>query len=335
MEDIMQTLKEFKSELETAIQEAETIFVTPHIGADFDAIASSIGIYLIAKKLNKPCYIIMDEEPHEIEPGVKRIIDECRDKISFISLNKYTQLRGTNDLLVTVDVNKTYMVCCKEYLSDFANTVILDHHEEDSNTISTGLKYIRPEVSSTCEMLVDLLCQFGIRYDKNIANYLLAGIYLDTNKLKKNTTCGTIKAVGKLMEKGASISYVNDFFKEDFVSDRKVQALVSRANFINFTIAIAIAEDIESYSKEELAKAADYLLKFQADASFALGHTDENEISISARSEGKVDVGAVMKILGGGGHIYSAGGKLENETLEEAGKHLQKILLPNHYIVEG
>lgn len=330
----MQTLKEFKPELEAVMEMAETVFITPHIGADFDAIASSIGIYLIAKKLNKPCHIIMDEEPHQIESGVKRIIDECKDRISFISLKKYAQLKGNTDVLVVVDTNKTYLVSCKEYLSDFAKIVIFDHHEEDSNTIPTDLKYIHPEVSSTCEMLVDLLCQFGIRYDKNIANYLLSGIYLDTNKLKKNTTCNTIKAVGKLMEKGASIADVNDFFKEDFFSDRKVQALVSRANFITLTIAIAIAEDMENYSKEELAKAADYLLKFQADASFALGHISENEISISARSEGKIDVGDIMKLLNGGGHIYSAGGKVENESLEEVGKKLQKVLLPSYYITE-
>lgn len=327
----MQTIKEFKSELETIIQEASTIFITPHVGVDFDAIASAIGIYLIAKKLDKPCYVIIDEEPHKMEVGVKSIMDECKDKVNFITLNKYQQLKGTNDVLIAVDTNKSYLVCCKEYLSDFAHIVLFDHHEEDSNTISSSLKYIQPEISSTCEMLVDLLSLFGVRYDKSIANYLLAGIYLDTNKLKKNTTCNTIKTVGKLMEKGASITDVNDFFKEDFVSDRRVQALVSRVNFINFTIAVAIAEDVENYTKEELAKAADYLLKFQADASFALGHTSETEVSISARSEGKIDVSMIMSFLNGGGHIYSAGGKIENQTLEEVGESLRKIILPTYY----
>ena len=326
--------KRLKSVLEERISNCDQVFIVPHLGIDFDAIASSIALTLIANKYKRPNYIILDEELIKIEPGVKLVIKDYNNKSKFITTNKAMQLKTGNDLLIATDVNKKYLVGIKDHLDDFRDPVIIDHHEPDKNTIQTKDEYtfISLEESSVSEILTELLSSFNIKIEPNVANYLLTGIYLDTDKLRKNLKPTTTRIITKLLERGATIETVNKYFEEDFNSDRKIQALINKTRFLTYTIAMAIENGDVEYTKEELAKVADYLQRFNVDVSLAAGHIDENIISVSARSNGSFDIGKVMGEIGGGGDIYKAATKIENESIEEVDRKLVRTLTPKHYI---
>ena len=68
----MQSIKELKFVLESEVARVNQVFIAPHKNADFDALSSAIGISLIVKILNKPVYVILEEDPAKIEPGVKK-----------------------------------------------------------------------------------------------------------------------------------------------------------------------------------------------------------------------------------------------------------------------
>ena len=326
----METIKDLKNTLEEKIINANSVTIVPHLGVDFDAIGSSIGISLIAKKLKKESSIIVDDPHYKIDPGVQIIINEAKNKeYNIINREKYLQQKNENDLVVLTDVNKSYLIALKEELNN-KDIIIIDHHAPDKNTVKTDNKYIDTNVSSICELITKLLSMFKIKYDEDIANYLLAGIYLDTNKLVKNVNPETKMAVAKLLEYHANMNKVTELFAEDFISDRKIQELISNANFFTYTVATVMA-DSGLYTKEELAKASDYLLKYKVDAAFAIGYIEENLISISARSKGKINVGEIMQELNGGGNQYSAATKITDNTVEETEKQLKKILTPSFY----
>lgn len=325
----MKSLMSFRNKLEEKIEECEQVFIVPHKGVDLDAIASSIAMSYIVRKLGKRVYIILDEDPMKIEPGVKMIIDEAISNISLITLDKYVKLCSDNDLLITCDVNKNYLVCCQNELSKFKDIVVIDHHNQDENTIDTNTKLILPEYSSASEIMFELLRLFKIKPDSFLASYLLAGIYLDTNRFTKNASCNTMNTVALLSKCGADICKVNKYFEEDFYSDRRVQDLVSKSEFYSYTIALCAGDNKTRYLKEELAKAADYLLRYRnVDASFAVGYTDDDVISISARSKGNINVGQIMQELKGGGHASSGAARLEGIDMEETVKTLKKIYKP-------
>lgn len=326
--------KKLKSVLEERINCSSQVFIVPHLGIDFDAIASSIALTLIANKYKKPNYIILDEELMKIEPGVKLLIADYNNKSKFVTTSKAMQLKGDNDLLIAADVNKKYLVGVKDHIDEFNDVMIIDHHETDKNTIQTPQEqtFIGLEESSVSEIVTELLGMFNIKIEPNIANYLLTGIYLDTDKLRKNLKPTTTRIITKLLERGATIETVNKYFEEDFNSDRKIQALINKTRFLTYTIAMAIENEEIEYTKEELAKVADYLQRFNVDVSLAAGHLNENLISVSARSNGNFDVGQVMGELGGGGDIYKAATKIENEPIEEVDKKLVRTLVPKYYI---
>lgn len=329
----MEQIKNLKVNLESKILGSNNnVVIVPHIGIDFDAIGSAIGLSLIVKKLKKVPIIVIDDPIYKIDYGVQLIIDEAKNNFQILNREKYLQHQTPKDLFVLTDVNKEYLVCLKDILNNPDKIFIIDHHNEDEKTVKSNYKYINCNVSSASEVVTKLLGLYKIKPSPEIAKYLLAGIYLDTNKLTKNITSQTMKAVTFLLECGANMSSVTDLFSEDFNSDRRVQELVSKAKIITYSFAVILAEENAEYTKEELAKAADYLLKYRVDAAFAVGNIGDNTISVSARAKEKINVGEIMKELDGGGNQYSAATKLKNTTIDEVNKKLMKVIKPNYSV---
>ena len=329
----MENIKNLKANLESKILSSSNVVIVPHNGIDFDAIGSAIGLASIVKKLKKVPIIVVDDPYSKMDYGVSLVIEEAKNEYSIVNKDKYLQNADPDDLFILTDVNKSYLVSVNESLTNPDNIVIIDHHNEDDKTVNSNLKCIDPSISSASEIVTHLLNLFKCKCSPEVANYLLTGIYLDTNKLTKNVTPETMKTVAKLLEYGANINKVTDLLSEDFLSDRRVQELVSKAKITTYSIAMILAEEEDEYTKEELAKAADYLLKYRVDAAFSVGRIDEETISVSARSKEKINVGMVMQQLEGGGNQYSAATKLKDTTIEETGKKLIKLLQPNHYVM--
>ena len=96
---------------------------------------------------------------------------------------------------------------------------------------------------------------------------------------------------------------------------------------IDSKYAIALADNNSVYKREELAKIADTLLNFNGIlASFVIGNREDGGVGISARSEGKVNVGSITEQLGGGGDTYNAATVLKEITIDQAKGELIKIL---------
>ena len=325
-------IKKLKDVMKDKILDSDNVIIVPHNNADFDAVASAMGIALIAKELEKQACIVITDPLYILDVGVKSIIDESKNEFNIINKDKYKSILYDDDLFVAVDVNKRHLIGIAELMNNEDNIIIIDHHNMGDDTINAKYKYIAPNYSSASEIVVNLLEEYGIKITSKMANYLYAGIYLDTSKLTKNCTANTMRTVAKLLEYGASINKVNSYFKEDFYSDRKVQGLVNNVQMINCMLALIVAsEDIE-YTREEIAKAADYALKYGADATFAMGKIEDDVVSISGRSSETVDIGMIMEELGGGGNQYSGAAKLKNVSVEEASKKLKKVLKPSYYI---
>lgn len=330
----MENIKNLKINLESKILASKNVVILPHLGIDFDAFASAVGLSLVVSKLQKVSTIVIDDPTYKLEHSVKKVMDSAKKNFNIVSKEKYLKIADKDDLFILTDVNKSNLICLGEELKNINpdNIIVVDHHDEGPTTVDANFKYISTEASSASEIIFKLLNMFKVKCCPEIANYLLAGMYLDTNRLTKHVTPDTFKIVAKLMENGADNSIIDGWFEEDFESDKRVLDLVSKTNLYKFSFAVVLAEEECEYTKEELAKVADYLLKYGVDASFAVGKIDESTISISARSKEKVNVGEVMKELKGGGNCYSAATKITDMTIEEAGNTLVKLIKPKYFV---
>ena len=326
-------INDLKVYMSDKIAKSNKVILIPHKNPDFDAIGSAAGLTLIAKKFKKQSRIIINDNLFMVDPGVKIIVDELnKEEELVIDRNKYIKEKNEKDLFLLTDVNKKSLISVNDLLENVDNNVIIDHHNEDENTVKAAYKYINTKMSSASEIVTKLISMYKIKIPSSIANYLLAGIYLDTNKLTKNTSSDTFKTVSKLIDSGASINRVSDFFTEDFTSDRRVQNLVNRLDINHYTVGTIIADENEIVEAVELAKAADYSLRYGLDAVFAVGKISDDIISISARSKGMFNVGAIMSELQGGGNEHSGATKIKNESIENVGIKLKQLLKNPYYI---
>lgn len=331
---LLEDLKDLKVTLEKKIKNCSNVFIVGHNGPDFDSLGAAVGLCAISRNFYKKSYIVIDDEQSKLEPGVKKIIDAEHSHYRFITRSEFQQLVDDKSLLIVVDTNKQDMISVGEDLDKVSDVVVIDHHTGNEKTINTPNLYVEMDTSSTCEIIFKLITAYKAKIKQSEANYILAGISLDTKRFKKNTTSRTLDIAKKLIERGASVDYVNNLFLEEFESYCKISNLI-----VNGTIIKKISESLLTpiqisftlnrnapktvYLKEDLAKAADKMLKFNGiDASFALGYLDDGTVHISARSNKRVNVGAIMSELSGGGNAQNAGSRVVSDDIFEVERQL-------------
>lgn len=323
-------LIERKKEFKKKITKAKTVFIMAHKDLDLDALGSSIGLYFILEKLNKNCYLIINDNNHE--SGVNKVLQElegCLNIIKSTEIEKNLYIREKKNLLIILDTNKKELVGAADALDyfDFNNIIILDHHDLGETSIETGLRIIDNEISSTCEMITNLIESYKIELDPYYATLLLSGIVLDTNNFTLKTTKETYYAAYYLSSMGASTKKVQYLLKQDLKEYIERQQLITNVDIINDRIAIAKGSPYTTYRREDLAKIADTLLFFNdIEASFVIAKSTSKTIAISARSMGNFNIANILTPLGGGGSNLSGAARLTDTTISKVETKLKQIL---------
>ena len=317
-----------RKELNKAIRNAKTIFLMAHKDLDLDALGSSIGMYMILKQEKKDCYIIIDDITHEL--GVEKVLRELEGCIKIIkseNIEKYMQPKNSKNLLIILDTNKPDLVQNKEMLKAFENKVIIDHHDIGKSSIKDGLMINDTEVSSTCEMITELIEFYDVEIESYYATVLLAGIVLDTNNFTLKTNPETYYAAYYLASLGASAKKVQYLLKQDIEEYTERQKLLAGIETINGRIAITKATQYTIYRREDLAKVADTLLFFNnIEASFVIGKIGKDTVGISARSLGNYEISKILEKIGGGGSNYNGAAKFENMPISKVEQLLKKTI---------
>lgn len=317
-----------RRKLNKSIKKSKTIFIMAHKNLDLDALGSSIGMYMILKGKKKKCYLIIDEKNHE--PGVEKVLRElegCVDIIRTEELEKHLYPRQSKNLLMILDTNKTELVQSTEALKKIENKIIIDHHDLGKSTIKNAEIIHDTEVSSTCEMITELIEYYDVEIESYYATVILAGIVLDTNNFTLKTTSETYYSAYYLSSLGASAKKVQYLLKQDVIEYTERQKLLAGIETINGKIAFTKASPYTTYRREDLAKVADTLLFFNnIEASFVIGKLGKETIGLSARSLGNFDISKILEKLGGGGDSYNGAAKFEKTTISKVEQQLKKLI---------
>ncbi len=312
----MKREKEYKK-LKKLIKKSKTIFFMNHKNLDLDAIGSSIGMYSIAEELKKECFIVVDDEEHE--KGVGKVLKEIEGVYNVISskdLPIYLNKKGKKNLLIILDTNKEEMLQNKNVLEYFEKIIIIDHHKLGKSTVEASL-IIDEEISSTCEMVLEIANYYEKKFKPYVCTLLLAGIVLDTNNFTLKTDSNTFYSAYELTAYGASVKKVQYLLKQDIEEYNERQKLISNVD-VKKGIAIAKASPYVIYRRDELARAADELLYFSdIDVSFVIGKIEKNVVAISARSLGNKDISEIMTRIKGGGDATSGAAIIKNKKISE------------------
>lgn len=308
--------------LNEIITSKDKVIVMGHRLADVDSFGAAVGIYRIAKALDRKAHIVLNDVTTSMRPLVDMFLDNPEYEADMIlTSTQAIEMVGSNTALVIVDVNKPSITECPELIRFCKSIVVLDHHRQGTEIVENAtLSYVEPYASSTCEMVSEILQYIdeGIKLRNEEADCLYSGIMIDTNNFMTKTGVRTFEAAAYLRRNGADVTRVRKLFREDANEYKAKADAVSQAEIYrnDYAISVCPGEDIQSPTIVG-AQAANELLNIKGiKASFVLTEY-QNKIYVSARSIDEVNVQVIMERLGGGGHMNIAGAQMENTSAPE------------------
>ncbi len=310
------------NELISHITNASNVLIMAHKYADFDAFGSSVGLARLCMFCGVPVNIVSDLDDSNL--------DRCRGWLSgekeyvgmFVDPDFAMDMINSETLLIVTDVNNRNQFESAALFDHCPTTVIIDHHRKTAEYETEPLiTYIEPSASAASELVTEMLEQVlpGEELLPREADMLMAGILLDTNQFAKNTGTRTFSAALYLKGRGTDVGEVQELFKTQLSDFQRELKFHSNVEIYRGIAAIATThEDCTIRDKVPAAKAADKLLSVEGvKASFAIVPIG-NEVHISARSSGTINVQLLLEGLQGGGHYDSAGTRIDGADTEEA-----------------
>lgn len=297
------------------IKNSSNVIITAHKDIDLDALGSILGMYYIVSNAKKNTYILIEDE--KSEPEVRRALSKVSrlDKIKPVKYFEIINEINDNTLLIIMDTNSSSRLQNIELLN-IKNKILLDHHIEDGESINNlSYKYIDSNQSSSTEIVMKIINELNIYIPTYVATIMLAGIYIDTNGFRIKTNENTHECAANLYKFEANIKELHYLLKQNFARYERRQKLILKAEFYD-TIAITTGGKY-LYDNAELAKSSDTLLTFNGvELAFSIARINKDNIGISARSLGNVDVQKIMSHFNGGGHRTEAATSIPGNDVE-------------------
>lgn len=309
---------------------ASSILVMGHRNGDLDSLGSGMGICAIARAMGKKCHIVMNE----IGVGIQRIAAQMEtDEYYQTAFRKEKDaLREMDEktLVIVVDTHRISMVEAPSVLEAAKKIVLFDHHRKSTQDFieQAVLLYHEPYASSTSELITEMIQHIGkkIKLRPIEADALLAGITVDTKNFAVKTGAITFESAGFLRRNGADSIRVRMLFQNDMASYKAKATAVRDAELYLGSMALSACPAGAENSTLTAAQAADDLMNVSGvKASFVCCQVGE-EIYISARSFGEVNVQRIMEKLGGGGHFTVSGAQLTGCSAEEAKEKVRSAI---------
>jgi phosphoesterase RecJ-like protein len=296
------------------LRDATKLIVVTHENPDGDALGSLIAMQEILTREGRDCLLFIDASefplPQEYRffelPG---LVSEPPDDLE-------------ERTIVFLDCGNLERNPAQAFrrAGGALHIVNIDHHHD--NTQFGTVNYVVPEASCTAEIVWDLMYGLGIEPSLNIAEALYVGLITDTGRfMYENTGPRAHEMAADLIEAGVDVHEIYRRVYEGVPYGKlallaRGLAKVHRYDGGQLTVTELDAQDFadsgaeESYSEGVI----DHLRAVEGTAVAALirermGDNDgERARKVSLRaSDERVDVSAIARVQGGGGHRQAAG----------------------------
>lgn len=299
--------KTFK-QIKKQIKIYNNIFIARHIGADPDALGSTIALRdLIKEKYpNKSVYAIGN-------PANRFKFMGNLDKVENIP---------KNSLLIVLDTPDSKRIDGID-INEFDFIIKIDHHpfvEKYAN-----IEYIDDTASSTCQIILEFIYTCHYKLNKSIAEKIYLGIASDTNRfLYEYTTVKTFELVTKMLKEtkiNFTSLYESLYCKP--LNEVKLQGYIYQnmtvtengVAYIKITDALIKEFGIDSASAGNMINNLNYVNEILVWI-FLSEDVKSNVIRANIRSRGPV-INEVASRYGGGGHKFASGARLADWDLAD------------------
>jgi phosphoesterase RecJ-like protein len=311
------------AEIARALREHKKFAVLSHVRPDGDALGSTIALALSLKELGK-----------EVKAWNE---DGMLEKYNFLAEAELltTPPSSAEDFDVGIALDTAVQNRLGTALPAVRNAKLwinIDHHP--SNPRYGDLVYIDPSAPATGQILYEFLKNQKFPITPAIAENLYAAISTDTGSFQyPNTTARTFQIAAELVECGVDVGRVSQLLYENFPR-RRIELLRDLLGTMRFgcdgklawfslsqraAVALAVLPEDNEGLIDHLRAIHGVVV-----AIFFEELTD-GKVRVSMRSKDEaVDVCAICKEFGGGGHVLAAGARVPGALSEVEKKIVEK-----------
>jgi bifunctional oligoribonuclease and PAP phosphatase NrnA len=291
------------------IRDGRRFLLTTHEGPDGDALGSLLGMHNLLGQLGKDSvmFLAAKEFPLPIEYRFLPLEEVFHEPPADMADRTVVFLDCGNLDRMPVD-----------FLSNDGTHVInIDHHHD--NTRFGDFNLVDTSASSTAEIVYGLALQLGVEVTPAMASALYVGLITDTGKfMYENTDARTHRIAAELIEAGVDVGdtyrrlYESVPLEKLHLVARALEAIERPCDGLTIT-SITEADYRATGAGEEMTEGIiDFLRSLEGTKVAAvirdLGSRGQAVRKVSLRSStGGVDVSAIAREQGGGGHVLAAG----------------------------
>jgi phosphoesterase RecJ-like protein len=309
-----------------AIRSHDRFLLVTHENPDGDALGSILALKLALDQLGKDSVMYLyGDAPLPAEYSFmplaelrRRLPDDWRERV-----------------LIAVDcANESRIGPEPEPLEGAPLALDIDHHHD--NTRFGQINLILSKASSTGEVLRDVFAELGVELTPEIAEALYIAVVTDTGRFQySNTTAKSLRLAAELVEAGADVHRIFRRVYEtvQFAKLKLLARALERAQIYDggrLVVSYLLRSDFtdigaaEAYSEGII----DYLRAVEgADMAALIREPRDGPRRISLRaSTDELDVSAIARKSGGGGHRQAAGFSSE-DSVEEITEFIQREFL--------
>ncbi|THB72954.1 MAG: CBS domain-containing protein [Desulfobulbaceae bacterium] len=277
--------------------------ITTHKNTDFDGLAS-----VIAGTLLFPGSVGVI--PKSVNANVAKFLSTHKTAFNIV-LPKEVNLDEV-DTLTVVDTDQWRRIDRLNSLQGRQELKIniWDHHQNGGDIKADFI--CQEPVGATVTLLIREMKKKGMELNPLISTILLIGLYEDTGHLSfPATRPEDAMAAAFLLENGADLNVAATFLNPPYEEIQKdvlftMMQDTEKVNHNNYTVGINILR-LEKKVPMLAAVVTMYRKIINADAVFVILVNDEASSTVIARSGvDRIDVGALLRQLGGGGHPAAA-----------------------------
>lgn len=286
------------------LRRREAFVMVSHVKPDGDTLGAGLALGLALKKLGKRvAYFQQDPVPRNLRflPDAELVSREIPADFPPDALYVFCDMsdfRRAGEFLPAIDR---------------ANMLDIDHHL--GNSMFGKLNYVIETECSTGTAVMHLLRELKVPMDRDIATCILTTIMTDTGGfMHSNASPEALELAAELMRAGANKEEITEeiFLKKRVAATKLLGRIIDAMKFghdnrycysyVNDAMLAQTGAD-----GEDTEDTVNVLRGQDGVEVAALFKAIEGEIRVSLRSNGRVNVQAAAKRLGGGGHFRASG----------------------------
>jgi phosphoesterase RecJ-like protein len=292
-----------------ALRQHDRFLVVTHENPDGDALGSLLAVTMALQRLGKDAVMYL--------PGKTPLPAEY----SFMPLEGVVReppADSAERVLLAVDCAKEDRIGDAAAISRAPLVIDIDHHHD--NTRFGDLNLIVADASSTGEVLRDVFAELGVELTPELAEPLYIALVTDTGRFQyTNTTPKSFRLAAELVEAGADIHAVFQEVYEsvEFAKLKLLARALDRATVLEggrIVVSHLLRTDFADVGAEEPYSEGiiDYLRAVEGAELAVLIREQLNESAHAHKgslrsSIDELDVSAIARRFGGGGHRQAAG----------------------------